>query len=250
MEELVLVAEPLDLGANVGHQAELCGDRSTLRKSRSVGHRPTKFRAVLLPDEGGTPGVGPEAGVLVVRAVDELDVAVLDGRDCRDGIVGAAVEPGRTRRAGCRASRTARTGSLARCSYSARSRLFCFFNSRAAAFTSPSIGWKASSGIPLAKSAGVAPSRLLPHWMWWSRNESGLPGSRASIHRADLAQLDGHRVDVHAVDAVADHVAQGLADGLGRRLLFAGAGGSQPLGDTMGGGDQESGRCRTPGRTP
>ena len=49
-------------------------------------------------------------------------------------------------------------------------------------------------------------------WMWWSRNDSGLPGLQGLHPEADLAQLDGHRVDVDAVDATADHVAHGLAD--------------------------------------
>ena len=32
----------------------------------------------------------------------------------------------------------------------------------------------------------MVPSRLLPHWMWWSRNESGLPGSSDSSQRLTL----------------------------------------------------------------
>ncbi len=47
-------------------------------------------------------------------------------------------------------------------------------------FTSPSMGLNASSGMPSLMRAGVVPSRLLPHWMWWSRKARGLPGSMAS----------------------------------------------------------------------
>src|SRR5439155_17666400 len=49
----------------------------------------------------------------------------------------------------------------------------------------------------------------------------------------DLAELDGHRIHIDAVDAVANHVAEGLALGLGRRLLFTRSDGSQALGDTV-----------------
>jgi len=38
-----------------------------------------------------------------------------------------------------------------------------------------------------------------------------------------LAQLNRHRVHVHTVHAAADHVAQGVARRLGRRLVVAGA---------------------------
>ena len=54
-----------------------------------------------------------------------------------------------------------------------------------------------------------------------------------------LGQLDGHRVDVDAVDAAADDAAQRGADhGVGR-LGFAGFLGGEALGDPPGGGDEE-----------
>ena len=67
----------------------------------------------------------------------------------------------------------------------------------------------------------------------------GLAGLERLEPEADLAQLDRHRVDVDGVEAVADDVAQGRADGLGGRLLVAGADLRQALGDAVGGGDQE-----------
>ena len=55
----------------------------------------------------------------------------------------------------------------------------------------------------------------------------------------DLSQLGGHGVEVHAVDAAADHAAQRSADhGLGRFGL-AGFLGGDPLGDPAGGRDEE-----------
>ena len=49
--------------------------------------------------------------------------------------------------------------------------------------SSPCWGLNASSGRPASISSGVVPSRLFPTRMWWSRGESGLPGSSASSHR-------------------------------------------------------------------
>lgn len=67
----------------------------------------------------------------------------------------------------------------------------------------------------------------------------GLAGLEGLHPEAHLAQLDGHGVHVHAVEAVADDVAQGRAGGLGGRLLVARADGGEAPGDPVGGGDQE-----------
>ena len=77
--------------------------------------------------------------------------------------------------------------------------LFRFLSALAVFLSSPSIGSQAASGMPFAISSGVVPSSALPCWMCELRNVSGKPGSTASIHRLDLAQLDGHRVEVDAV---------------------------------------------------
>jgi len=47
---------------------------------------------------------------------------------------------------------------------------------------------------------------------------SGRPGSSASIQRV-TEELNGHRVDIDAVEAAADDVAQGSPGGLRRRLV-------------------------------
>ena len=52
--------------------------------------------------------------------------------------------------------------------------------------SSPVTGLKASLGMPSAMRAGTAPSRELPHLIWWSRKDRGLPGSKASIQSATL----------------------------------------------------------------
>ena len=55
----------------------------------------------------------------------------------------------------------------------------------------------------------------------------------------DLAELDRHRVDVDAVEAAGDDVAQRVPGRLGRGLLVAGAHGGEALRDPVGGGDEE-----------
>jgi hypothetical protein len=71
------------------------------------------------------------------------------------------------------------------------------------------MGVKASSGMPSSSRAGVAPMRLLPHWMLLVQEAERLAGVQGLHPQGHLAQLDGHLVDVHAVEAVAHHVAQG-----------------------------------------
>lgn len=53
------------------------------------------------------------------------------------------------------------------------------------------------------------------------------------------AENSRDEVGIHAVDAVADDVAQGMTHSVGRGFFVAGADGSQAFGQTMGGGDQE-----------
>ena len=66
-----------------------------------------------------------------------------------------------------------------------------------------------------------------------------LAGLQCLQPEGDLGQFGGHRVDVDAVDAAADHAAQRCADhGVGR-LGLAGFLGGDALGDPAGGGDEE-----------
>ena len=59
----------------------------------------------------------------------------------------------------------------------------------------------------------------------------------------DLAEFDGERVQVHAVDAGADHVADRGAKGRGRWLLLAGANDGELGGDAPRGGEQDVARA-------
>ena len=104
---------------------------------------------------------------------------------------------------------------------------------------SPSMGLKASSGMPEEIRSGVVPSRLLPTRMWWSRKERGPAGDERLHPKAHLAQLGSHGIDVHPVEAATDHVAQRLTRRVGRGLVVAGADGGQTPGHAVGGGDQE-----------
>ena len=57
--------------------------------------------------------------------------------------------------------------------------------------------------------------------------------------KGDFAQLDGHGIHVHAVEAVADDFAQGVAELVGRRLFVAGAEDGEPSREAMASGDEE-----------
>jgi hypothetical protein len=54
-----------------------------------------------------------------------------------------------------------------------------------------------------------------------------------------LAELDGHLVDIHAVDAPADHVTEGAAHRLGGRFLVACSDPGQAPGNAVGRGDEK-----------
>ena len=55
----------------------------------------------------------------------------------------------------------------------------------------------------------------------------------------DLAKLDGERVEVHAVDAVADHIANGFTEGGGAGLVIAAADNGEFRGNAAGGGEED-----------
>ena len=102
---------------------------------------------------------------------------------------------------------------------------------------------KASSGMPcgdeLRRRAeqGVA---ALDVGVEEGERLAGLEG----LHpEADLAELDRHRVDVDAVEAAGDDVAERGSRRLGGGLVVAGADGGEALGDAVGGGDEEVARA-------
>ena len=55
----------------------------------------------------------------------------------------------------------------------------------------------------------------LPHLMWWSRKFERLAGVVSFEPESNLAEFDSERIQVHAVDAFADHVAHGGAESSG-----------------------------------
>ena len=57
--------------------------------------------------------------------------------------------------------------------------------------------------------------------MWWSRKVSGFPGLEGFEPEVHAAELGRHGVDVHAVEAAADDVAQGVLVKERRRLALA-----------------------------
>ena len=67
----------------------------------------------------------------------------------------------------------------------------------------------------------------------------GFAGRVGFQPEGDLAQLDGKRVEVHPVDAVADDIANGLAEGGGAGLVVARAEDGEFGGNAAGGGEED-----------
>ena len=120
-----------------------------------------------------------------------------------------------------------------------RSSLFCLRYSRQTALSSPSIGSKASSGMPAFQQCGRRPEQAVAHLDVVVEERERLARLQGLHPEADLAQLDRHRVEVHAVDATADDVALGVLDRAQARLVVARAEPGQLLGHPLGRGDQE-----------
>src|SRR5690606_34147396 len=59
----------------------------------------------------------------------------------------------------------------------------------------------------------------------------------------DFAKLDGERVDIDPENAVADDIAQGVAQDIGRVGIFARANFGETGGEVVGGGDEKSTRA-------
>ena len=99
---------------------------------------------------------------------------------------------------------------------------------------------KASSGTP--RSSFLAPGKAddgvaaLDVVVEKVERLAGIVGLQPE---GDLAEFDRQRVQVHAVDAVADHVAHGGTEGGGRGLFLAGADDGQFGGDAPGRGQQD-----------
>ena len=89
--------------------------------------------------------------------------------------------------------------------------LFRFFSALAVFLSSPSIGSHAASGTPLGHQLGRRAEQgvaVLDVGVEERERQAGLHGLHPQAH---LAQLDGHRVEVHAVDAAADDLPQRVA---------------------------------------
>ena len=67
----------------------------------------------------------------------------------------------------------------------------------------------------------------------------GFAGRVGFQPEGDLAKLDGERVEIDAVDAVADDIANGLTEGGGAGLVIAGADHGEFRGNAAGGGEED-----------
>ena len=108
------------------------------------------------------------------------------------------------------------------------------------ALSSPVTAAKASSGMPSSSPCGRRADQAVAALDVVVEEAERLAGLERLHPQADLAQLHGHGVDVDAVDAVADDVAQGVperrrAPGSSSPVRTAG----QVAGEAVGGGDQE-----------
>ncbi len=90
----------------------------------------------------------------------------------------------------------------------ARSCLFRLRSAETTFLSSPSRGWKASSGTPAAKQRRRGPQQAVAAEDAVVEEGEGLAGLEGLHPQAHLAELDRHGVEVDPVEAVADDVAQ------------------------------------------
>ena len=129
-----------------------------------------------------------------------------------------------------------------------RSWSFCFSRHLAYFLSSPSIGLNASSGMPSSISAGVAPSRRVAVLDVGVEEAQRLARLQGLQPQRDLGQFDGHRVEVDAVDAAGDDLAQGGAYRVERSAPGCARGPPRRAWRCGGRRRPGSGRSRRPGR--
>ena len=188
-------------------------------------------------DEGGAPGVKGGLGAAIV------------GRRRRMRRGGPPwprqrrVSPRRGRRGSATSSAKTSVGISRAASKSAcwpsRSCRLRFRQARATALSSPVSGLVSGVGDPGRDELGRRAEEAVAALDVGVEERERLAGLEGLEPEADLAQLDGHRVEVDGVDAVGDDVAQGMADGGGGGLALARADRRQALGEPVGGGDEE-----------
>ena len=207
VEELVSVAQALDFLAHPrGAVVRVALDFA----QHVVGDGVRAASRGLFPDEGGAPGVGEEAAVEVAGGADEFGVALLFAMERGGGVVAHGARLRAWRRGGCRGAHGAVVGAVEEGESGRRSSLLRFLASRQMSWSSPSRGLKASSGMPSARSARGGAEEAVADTDVVVEEGERLAGLEGLHPEADLAQLDGHRVDVDAVEAAADDVAQGV----------------------------------------
>ena len=235
VEEFVLAGEVADFGFELGRDA--VGVAFNLAEVLG-GEFVAVLHAVLGPDEGGAPGVVEEAGTIVAAAFDDVVVELFLGAD---GFRGVVVEDVHLRHGGGEVAEAVPglgvgeiEGGLA-------------FTGVAVEVAHPAGGVLGVAGDWFVGGVGDAGGDA-----GGGGAEEGVAaldmvveeGERlARVHgfepEGDLAELDGHGVDVHAVYAVGDNFAEGVADSGEGGGVFAGAVGGDLAGEAVGGGDEE-----------
>jgi len=233
VEEVVLVAEP--------EQFFLLGRREVVRvvlptAEDGFGDLDGRVRA-LLADEGGTPGVGDQPRILVRRRADQIDEVLLLGDE---GFGRRVVLVGQVGEGLDEVSELEPLGPAE----GEQPLAVAFFLVSLLEFGADLlvIALDGLEGVvgdaALHQGRGGSEQAVAAADVMFQEGQrpAGLQGLQPEV---DFAQFHGHGVDVHAVDAPADHVAQGVLDGFGCGFVLAGADGGESLGDAVGGGDEE-----------
>nr|WP_246035677.1 hypothetical protein [Dictyobacter kobayashii] len=236
VEELVLVGKALDL---VFHPADdVVGALLKLAKD-FLGNGVSEL-AVLFPDKGGAPGIGEQFAVFVVARGEQAVVLLFFAMD---GLHGIIIHLFHLQHAGDQVAQ-ALPGHLT-CFVKERelaglTKLLVFLFELATDFFVIALnGIKGTVRDAVAQEGrGSAKQAVTALDMSIQEGErlAGLDGLHPQV---DFAELDGHGVNIDAIDTMADHITQGGAARGCIGLFAIGEGGGQPASDAVRGGDQE-----------
>src|SRR6266851_1124122 len=236
MKKLVLLSQPYNLVNHPGSDVEwvaldiaedLFGDRIS---------ELVRF----LPHEGSAPGVSPETTVAIVTRLDKLFIICLFAINILYGIVAYLVQLHHT---GGKVAQAVPGPDLA---FGIKERTITFtllavalLKFRTYLFIIAFDSFKGAVWNTLSKQSRCGPEEAIAVLDMCIQERKRLAGFDGLHPEIDLAKFYRHGIDIYAIDAVTDHVAQGSAAVFRSWFLIAGAHGSQSLGDAVGSGDQE-----------
>ena len=234
MKKLVLLGEPLDLFKHPGGERVRVGLDCP---KDFLGDGKIELRR-FLPDERRTPGVGQEPAGFVVARCHERFVVPLLRRHLVERVVGQGRQGRIHAREVAQLERRGEEGLLLVLG------VFPFLlvgllEPGAELFVVALDRFKSRVGDARGKECGRGPKEAVADLDVVVEERKRL----ARLHRfkpeVHAAELRRHRIQIDAVEAVADAVAKGRAIGLRARLHVARAHGRQPLGQAMRGANQK-----------